>query len=53
MRDRMAPERLLAELVDGVLGRFGGQRLELDLRATRCGACSSRCGSSAGTGRSR
>jgi hypothetical protein len=32
MRDRMAPERLLAELVDGVLGRFGGQRLELDLR---------------------
>ena len=32
MRDRISPERLLAELVDGVLGRFGGQRLELDLR---------------------
>ena len=32
MRERMAPERLLAELIDGVLGRFGGQRLELVLR---------------------
>ena len=28
----MAPERLLAELIDGLLGRFGGQRLELQLR---------------------
>ena len=32
LRERMAPERLLAELVDGVLGRFGGQRVELVLR---------------------
>lgn len=32
LRDRMAPERLLAELIDGLLGRFGGQRLELQLR---------------------
>jgi hypothetical protein len=32
LRERMAPERLLADLVDGILGRFGGQRLELVLR---------------------
>jgi hypothetical protein len=32
LRERMAPERLLAELIDGLLGRFGGQRLELVLR---------------------
>jgi hypothetical protein len=35
LRDRMAPERLLAELIDGLLGRFGGQRLELQLRGQR------------------
>jgi hypothetical protein len=32
LRERMSPERLLAEVIDGLLGRFGGQRLELVLR---------------------
>jgi hypothetical protein len=32
LRERMAPERMLAEMIDGVLGRFGGQRLEIVLR---------------------
>jgi hypothetical protein len=35
VRERMAPERMLAELIDGMIGRFGGHRLELAIQGQR------------------